>query len=77
MTNEEEEKKELLTLLANKKYNSVIKKITSSKDYKKNAFKLAVLAQVYDSKDDLSKAIQIYNNSLKLSLVSLTSKEYK
>ena len=67
MNNEEEEKKELLTLLANKKYNSVIKKITSSKDYKKNAFKLAVLAQVYDSKDDLSKAIQIYNNSLKLS----------
>ena len=67
MSNQEQENKELLTLLANKKYKYVIKKIISSKDYKKNAFKLAVLAQAYDTKNDLVKAIETYSDSLKLS----------
>ena len=67
MTNQEKENKELLSLLADKKYKNVIKKITSSKDYKKNAFKLAVLAQAYQSMNDLFKAIKVYNDSLKLS----------
>ena len=67
MTNQEKENKELLSLLADKEYKNVIKKITSSKDYKKNAFKLAVLAQAYESMNDLFKAIQTYNDSLKLS----------
>ena len=67
MTDQEEENKELLSLLADKKYKNVIKNITSSKDYKKNAFKLAVLAQAYESMNDLFKAIQTYNDSLKLS----------
>ena len=58
MNNQEEENKELLDLLANKKYKYVLKKIISSKDYKKN-FKLAVLAQAYGSKNDLVKAIEI------------------
>ena len=67
MNNQEEENKELLDLLANKKYKYVLKKIISSKDYKKNAFKLAVLAQAYGAKNDLVKAIESYNDSLKLS----------
>lgn len=66
MTNQEEENKKLLRLLAEKKNKTVIKKITSSKDYKKNPFKLAVLAQAYESMNDLFKAIQTYNDSLKL-----------
>ena len=67
MNNQEEENRELLDLLANKKYKYVLKKIISSKDYKKNAFKLAVLAQTYDAKNDLVKATESYNDSLKLS----------
>ena len=67
MTKQEEENKELLDLLANKKYKDVTKKIISSKNYKKNAFKLAVLAQAQESMNDLFKAIQTYNDSLKLS----------
>ena len=67
MTKQEEENKELLDLLTNKKYKDVIKKIISSKNYKKNAFKLAVLAQAQQSMNDLFKAIQTYNDSLKLS----------
>ena len=67
MTDQEEENKELLSLLADKKYKNVIKNITSSKDYKKDAFKLAVLAQAHESMNDLFKAIQTYSDSLKLS----------
>ena len=67
MTKQEEENKELLDLLANKKYKDVTKKIISSKNYKKNAFKLAVLGQTYEAKSDLIKAIEYYTESLQIS----------